>query len=159
MTSFKLTAAHPRRLALGLALLTTLLPAAAATASSGGVGPGGDTSSGTIEGLSGSYARFVQLVSGQTDLSLKVLAAWTVAEGGPRDNPLNIGPGNDYGSIRGGARATSNLLHDERYAEVLASAGTSDRRQIRAIADSPWCPGCTGYQRLLKRTYEGLGSP
>lgn len=131
------------------------LPSTAA-AGTGGIDPEGPPSGGSggdVEGLSPSYEKFVNLVSGETDLSLRVLGAWTLAEGGPRDNPLNIGPGKRFGSVAGGARATSDLLSQSAYRKVLASARRSDRDQISAIARSSWCPGCSGYERLLKRTY------
>lgn len=141
---------------VGLALA---VPVASAEASSGGIGPGGPPKSGgagTIDGVSPSYAKFSHLVSQGTDLSLRVIGAWTLAEGGPSDNPLNIGPGERYGSVRAGARATSNLLGDSLYRNVLASAREPDRKQIKAIADSSWCPGCSGYEGLLRRTYRSV---
>ena len=152
-----------RGIAAAIALLTALLlSTAVAQAGSGGVGPGGTgnssggSSEGTIEGLSPSYAKFSQLVADKTDLSLRVVGAWTLAEGGPRDNPLNIGPGHHFGTVGGGARATANLLEERIYRGVMQSVGEPDPSQIGAIADSPWCPGCRGYERLLKRTYRSV---
>ena len=162
------TPAHPSRvIATVVAMLLLALLPAAAQASSGGIGPGGSSggggnggggkAEGNIEGLSPTYTKFVKLVSGRTDLSLRVVGAWTLAEGGPKDNPLNIGPGRRYGTVRRGAKATTRLLSGSSlYRRVIASAGDPDPLQIRAIAKSPWCPGCRGYERLLKRTYRSV---
>ncbi len=160
--------------AAALALLLLILPAAA-EAGSGGVGPGGSGSTGPggvgpggpgsgggpgssysgaeIDGVSRSYAKFSLLLATKTDLSLRVVGAWTLAEGGPKDNPLNIGPGRRYGTVRKGVRATSALLRHSRYRRVMASTDDPDGMQIRAIAASPWCPGCRGYKRLLRSSY------
>lgn len=143
-----------------LAIVVLVLPAAA-FAGSGGVGPGGsDPGSGggnaTIEGLNPSYVKFVKLVADDTDLSLRVLGAWSLAEGGPKDNPLNIGPGHHFGTVRKGARATTSLLSQSLYRKIIASAGDADSTQIKAIAGSSWCPGCKGYERLLRSTYSSV---
>ena len=145
-----------RSLTTALAFAALVALPATAEAGTGGIDPDGPPSGGSggdVEGLSPSYEKFVNLVSGDTDLSLRVLGAWTLAEGGPRDNPLNIGPGKRFGSVSGGARATSQLLRESNYRKILASASRPDRDQISAIARSSWCPGCSGYERLLKRTY------
>ena len=147
--------------AFALAFLLLVLPASA-LAGSGGVGPGGTTSggggasTGEIEGLSPTYTKFSKLVAANTGLSLRVVGGWTLAEGGPKDNPLNIGPGKTYGTVSKGARATSTLLRHSLYRNVMASVGDPDSEQIDAIAKSPWCPGCRGYERLLKRTYRSV---
>lgn len=144
--------------AFALALLLLIVPAVA-EAGSGGLGPGGPGtgggggSTGEIEGLSPSYAKFSESLAARTDLSLRVVGAWTLAEGGPKDNPLNIGPGRRYGTVRKGVRATATLLRHSLYSGVMASTDDSDGRQIKAIAASPWCPGCRGYKRLLRSTY------
>ncbi len=147
--------------AFALALLFSVLPAAA-QAGSGGVGPGGPNtggdggSAGEIEGLPPSYTKFSESLADRTDLSLRVVGAWTLAEGGPKDNPLNIGPGRRYGTVRKGARATTTLLRHSLYRDVMASADEPDPMQIDAIVDSPWCPGCRGYKRLLQSTYASV---
>lgn len=147
--------------AFTLALLLLILPAAA-EAGSGGVGPGGPSSGGgsgaggsggEIKGLSPSYTKFSESLASRTDLSLRVVGAWTLAEGGPKDNPLNIGPGHSYGTVGKGVRATATLLRNSLYRNVMASTDDSDGMQIKAIAASPWCPGCRGYKRLLRSTY------
>ena len=144
--------------AFALALLFSVLPAAA-QAGSGGVGPGGPNtggdggSAGEIEGLPPSYTKFSESLADRTDLSLRVVGAWTLAEGGPKDNPLNIGPGHSYGTVGKGVRATATLLRNSLYRNVMASTDDSDGMQIKAIAASPWCPGCRGYKRLLRSTY------
>ena len=153
--------------ALVLALLLVVVPSQA-LAGSGGVGPGGTGtggsgtgtksggSAGEIEGLSPSYTKFSKRLAGKTGLSLRVIGGWTLAEGGPKDNPLNIGPGKTYGTVGKGVRATSTLLRHSLYRDVMASVGEPDSAQIAAIADSPWCPGCRGYKRLLKSTYRSV---
>ena len=97
---------------------------------------------GNIIGLNNpDHEEFCQLVAGGTQLSLRVLAAWCDVEGGPADNPLNIGPGRTYGSIRAGAEATVSLLKEDLYKDILDSAGKPDIKQIKAIASSPWLTG------------------
>ena len=98
--------------------------------------------SGNIIGLNNpEHEEFCQLVAGGTGLSLRVLAAWCDSEGGPSDNPLNIGPGNSYGSIQAGAEATVRLLKSGTYPGIIASAGQPDVKQIKAIASSRWLTG------------------
>lgn len=147
-----------------LALVACMLVVpAAAQAGSGGLGPEGPrgggkggASQGEIDGLSPSYEKFSQLVASTTKLSLRVVGAWTLAEGGPKDNPLNIGPGRTYGTVRKGARATTTLLRHSLYRNVMKSADDPDSSQIDAIVASPWCPGCRGYKRLLWSTYRSV---
>lgn len=143
-----------RTLALALVLALTVTGLASA---SGGISTGdGDrtgSSSGQLRGVPRPYAKFSGLVAGKTKLSLRVLGAWSLAEGGPKDNPLNIGPGQHYGTVGKGAKATNKLLHGELYREILRSRGESDGMQIKAIANSPWCPGCKGYGKLLHSAY------
>ena len=147
----------PLVLALVAVSLFSLIAGSYAQAG-GGIGTGSDDkksggSGGTLTGVSPSYAKFSGLVSDKTDLSLRVMGAWALAEGGPKDNPLNIGPGNDYGTVGKGARATSQLLRDPLYKKIKRSAGDSDGQQIKAIANSPWCTACSGYGKLLRSTY------
>lgn len=148
--------------ALLLSALACVVLAAPALADTGGVGATGpDTGSGSggkieessISGVSGVYAKFTVIVADGTGLSPRVIAAWTLAEGGPKDNPLNIGPGNEYGTVRGGARATVEHLHGDLYRKVMRTVGQSDMAQIDAIVASPWCYRCPGYKRLLRSTY------
>lgn len=106
-----------------------------------------------IYGLSSSYTLFAELLAQDTKISLRVIGAWILAEGGPSDNPLNIGPGYHYGSIENGVRGTANLLRSSTYSGIMASRDESDSAQISAIAASPWCPGCAGYESLLRGTY------
>ena len=110
---------------------------------------------GELQGISKAYAEFCYLVAKGTGLSLRVLGAWCLAEGGPDYNPLNIGPGNVYGSVKGGAHATIETLRGSLYKGVLASVNGSDQEQIKAIAESPWCPAsaCPGYEELILGTY------
>lgn len=106
-----------------------------------------------ISGVSAAMERFSLLVAGATGLSPAVVAAWTLAEGGPSYNPLNIGPGYTYPSLEAGAKATADLINSAQYKGIQAAAGGSDQQQINAIVASTWCPGCAGYQQLLEGTY------
>lgn len=68
------------------------------------------------------------------------MRAWTKAEGGPIDNPLNIGPGRRYGSEAAAARATISLINGSSYYKGIRAAaltGNGDK-QIAAIKASPW---------------------
>lgn len=106
---------------------------------------------GTLTGA-GQYTAFCEQVAEETGLSLRVLGAWAVAEGGPEDNPLNIGPGQHFGSASGAAEASSNLLKTQPYSGVMATAGGPDTQQIHEIAISPWC-GEAGYEQLILGVY------
>jgi hypothetical protein len=139
-----------------------LISAAAAQADSGGVSPGSSHSgsgSGSpvqesaISGVSAAYAKFAAILTNRTGLSPRVVAAWALAEGGPKDNPLNMGPGNHYGTVRAGARATEQNLRSALYRNIMRSVGEADLTQIDAIVASPWCASCKGYRRLLRTTY------
>jgi hypothetical protein len=92
-----------------------------------------------------------------TGLAPNVILAWTLAEGGPSDNPLNIGPGKHYGNPYKAAAETSKLLHTPRYASILASAHGTPEQQIHAIALSPWDLGKVGpkptYENLIRGTF------
>ena len=159
-TTFPMEAALTRTRTLPIALalvavsLFSLIAGSYAQAG-GGISPGGKSSSngGKLTGVSPAYAKFSDLVSDKTRLSLRVMGAWALAEGGPKDNPLNIGPGNNYGTVGKGAKATSQLLSDPLYRKIKRSAGDSDGQQIKAIANSPWCTNCRGYGKLLRNTY------
>lgn len=119
------------------------------------VSSGGSTTTSPVNGsvtgtnMTPSHAQFVTLLAGYVGLSLKVIGAWVAYENGPDDNPLNIGPGNSYGSIQAGAKATSDLLHTSAYSGIMATVGKSDQDQCAAIAASSWCPGCAGYEAAL----------
>lgn len=112
-----------------------------------------------LSGVTDTQARFAILVSSGTGISPRVIAAWELAEGGPDDNPLNIGPGNHYGDTDGAAKATVTLLHSSLYKGILAAAqsGKNDAAVIHAIAASPWCPNCAGYEALLLGTLARVG--
>jgi hypothetical protein len=81
------------------------------------------------------------------------VAGWALAEGGPKDNPLNIGPGEKFGTVRGAARATAKHLRSDLYRGIMRSVKKADRAQIDAIVASPWCYKCRGYRKLLRSTY------
>jgi hypothetical protein len=96
-------------------------------------------------GLSNDQVLFGSLVVQGTGLRPDVVFAWILAEGGPRDNPLNIGPHRHFGDPRGAAKATVALLHTPRYAPILRAAKSGDpNAQLHAIAASPWDAGHYG---------------
>jgi hypothetical protein len=86
------------------------------------------------------YATFIAKVHGATGIDSRVLTAWTTIENGPAGNPLNIGPGRNYGDQAGAATATINLLRTSgSYAPILRAASQGDvNAQLQAIAVSPW---------------------
>lgn len=142
------------RAALATAAVLLALPGAVARAGGGGIGPDGDVGDVDISGVPRAYERFANVVIDRTGLSIRVVGAWALAEGGPNDNPLNIGPGREYGNAAGAARATARILRTPVYAPILASALQPDPTQIRAIARSPWCTACgRRYLRLLRAAY------
>jgi len=117
-----------------------------------------------LQTLPRDVAEFALPLVAQTGLSLGVILAWMKAEGGPKDNPLNIGPGRHYGSPAAAARATSALLRTPPYAAILRAAKSgNDSAQLHAIAWSPWNGGPRAaptvhstYESLLKRVYREL---
>lgn len=96
----------------------------------------------TAQGL----GQFASIVAKGTGLQLATVYAWMRAEGGPVGNPLNIGPGDNYGSAPAAAAATVKALHEPAYQAVLTTAaGTTDpTTELTAIADSPWDTGRAG---------------
>jgi hypothetical protein len=121
----------------------------------------------TLYGLSPTKTQFVRTVASLTGLEPAVVAAWVIAEGGPDTNPLNIGPGRNYGSAEQAARATANLINRSRhYGGIRAAARTEDpEREIAAIVASPWdvdhyrglgAPAGTPVGTLLRGTYERI---
>jgi hypothetical protein len=147
--------------ALLLLALAAIVAGPAPARAGGGISPGGGSSGGSgkalepsaITGVPRAYARFTVIVVRRTGLSARVVAGWTLAEGGPDDNPLNIGPGERFGTVRRGARATAKHLQGDLYRDVMRSVEKADMAQIDAIAASPWCYRCKGYKRLLRSTY------
>lgn len=122
-----------------------------------GTGKPGEGGQGTfpVEGTlvgAGEYTAFSEQMASETGLSLRVIGAWCVAEGGPIDNPLNIGPGDHFGTAAKAAEASSDNLKTDLYKEVMASVGKTDQKQIHAIAISPWC-GEAGYEALILGVY------
>lgn len=110
-----------------------------------------------IENLSADqqcYYKFCYGVAGGTGLSLAVVAAWTVLEGGPCYNPLNIGPGHNFGDVDGAIKNSVELIKSDTYTMIMNSVGKSDGDQIAAIVSSPWCPGCAGYESQIRSVYE-----
>jgi len=126
-----------------------------------GTGKPGETEKGTfpVEGrLEGAepYTAFAEQMASETGLSLRVIGAWCIAEGGPVDNPLNMGPGDHFGTASNAAKeASANLrtpIYEEAAIPVLSTVGKTDQEQIHAIAISPWC-GEAGYEELIKGVY------
>jgi hypothetical protein len=89
------------------------------------------------------YGTFIALVSDSTGIPRDVLATWAAAEGGPVDNPLNLRPGAHYGSQKGAATATIQVLQgNHAYAGILSASQQGDVAAILdAIAHSPWDAG------------------
>lgn len=88
--------------------------------------------------------RFAWEVGGATGLNLIVIQCWVIAEGGPIDNPLNIGPGRHYGSLDSAALATIRVLHQSNMSMILDAKGKGPDAQIEAIKASPWDAGHYG---------------
>lgn len=146
-------------LLLAVAINPTLARAGGGISSGGSNGGSGSDKSidpSAITGVPRDYAKFSVILAGSTGLSPRVVAGWTLAEGGPKDNPLNMGPGNRYGTVRRGARAAEQNLRSDLYRNIMRSANRADTAQIDAIVASPWCPGCKGYNRLLRSTYHAV---
>lgn len=96
---------------------------------------------------------FATSVEKGTGLEFHTVLGWYAAEGGPEDNPLNIGPGKHYGSMEAAAAATVELLTKSGlYKDVISIARSSDdiAAEARAIAYSPW----KGEDGLPRSRYE-----
>ncbi len=160
-TAFPTVHTLPRGGLLLFAVIASIvISPALAGGAGGGISPGGSKGGpdkslepSSISGVSRKYAKFTAILASRTGISARVVAGWTLAEGGPKDNPLNMGPGNHYGTVRRGARATEKNLRSDLYRGIMRSVKKADMAQIAAIAASPWCPGCKGYRRLLRSTY------
>lgn len=117
--------------------------------------PGTHPVEGTLIGAE-PYGPFAEQVASETGLSLRVIGAWCIAEGGPEDNPLNMGPGDHFGTAANAAKeASKNMagpLYEESHPSILGSIGGTDQEQIHAIAISPWC-GEAGYEELILGVY------
>lgn len=83
-------------------------------------------------GLTQGQAKFAVLASKATGISVRVMGAWVLAEGGPDDNPLNIGPGNHYGSPEGAVKATVSTLKSgpSGIKAILRAARTGDDQKV-----------------------------
>ena len=87
---------------------------------------------------------FIRGLSASTGLDMYTVAAWVLAEGGPPDNPLNIGPGQHYSNPV--AATTSFLRQNSYYRGILASAKHDNPvAQVMAIARSPWDGGTVAW--------------
>ncbi len=95
-----------------------------------------------MAGVDGAFSVAVLRAGGwpQTAANVEALNQWQLSEGGPADNPLNIGPFKIFGSQAAGALATANLIRGRLYIGIAAglAAGDSKARTINAIIDSPW---------------------
>lgn len=106
------------------------------------------------------YGRFMALVRVGTGLSFRTVWTWVAAESGPVDNPLNLGPGNSYGSPARAAAATIATLRNPRtnrtygYDKIIASANKNDSEQLKAIANSSWDAGHYQNGELLRGVYQ-----
>jgi hypothetical protein len=112
-------------------------------------------------GVGLTHGTFIRLVAGGTGLSFRTVTAWTAIENGPVDNPLNIGPGNRYGSNVKAAAAVIALLRKDvsnrwGYRDILASAGQKDVTQLSAIANSSWDSSHYESGMRLLNTYNTL---
>lgn len=108
-------------------------------------------------------AGFSNRVAEGTGLDARVIWAWVLAEGGPHDNPLNIGPGRHYGSTKDAADATIRLLKTPTYSGIRRAASGSAEDQIRAIAASAWVGPSDPmkgkpYENLLRGTLQRVPS-
>lgn len=92
----------------------------------------------------GKLQRFSQEVAAGTGLNPNTIGIWVLAENGPVENPLNIGPGRLYSSLDSAALATIRVLHQSNMAGILASAPKDTKTQLQAIAASPWDAGHYG---------------
>lgn len=113
-------------------------------------------------------SQFITAMRIGTGLSFRTLYTWVTLEGGPDDNPLNIGPGNHYGSSAKAAVASIALLRGPNavkydYNLIIASAGKKDADQLKAIALSDWNGGPLApaevhieYAKRLNDTYNRL---
>jgi hypothetical protein len=109
-----------------------------AAAPTGGTGGAGQTTPGTL-------ADFAARVAAGTGLDPYTVLGWVKAEGGPLDNPLNLGPGTHYGSEAAAAAAVVHNLNTPLYASVEKAAHAhyaNEQKKIdaeaHAIAYSPW---------------------
>lgn len=121
---------------------------------------------GAVTEMASSQGRaiFAQRLHAQTGLSSRVIIAWATIEGGPDDNPLNIGPHNHYGSPQAAADATARLLKFGTarsryggYQEILANKG-GDVSVLYSIAKSPWDVGTTKSMADVARYYKAIGA-
>lgn len=113
-------------------------------------------------------SQFITAMRIGTGLSFRTLYTWVTLEDGPDDNPLNIGPGNHYGSSAKAAIASLALLRGPNaikydYNLIIASAGKKDAEQLKAIAISDWNGGPLAgaevhveYAKRLQSTYNRL---
>lgn len=126
---------------------------------------GGDASiTSTHSGWSDGYAKFCLLVAAGTGISLRVLGAWCLAEGGLDDNPLNIrrsdGGFSGFGSPEAAARAQIAFLTTDDtagfYKGIVNAA--NDQDCMRAIIDSPFGTESLSTLQSTYQTVEVSGS-
>lgn len=82
---------------------------------------------------------FASVVSKETGADFFTILGWEKAEGGPPDNPLNIGPGQHFASPVVGAEATASLLEKSNYyQDILSSFQTKYATDTSAIASQAY---------------------
>ncbi len=85
---------------------------------------------------------FATELSKKTGADFYTIFGWEIAEGGPPDNPLNIGPGQHFGTPVAAADSTADLLEGSGfYKDIMAafqskypSKDAAEAAQARAIA-------------------------
>lgn len=96
-----------------------------------------------VSGVSKAKAQFILALSARTGLSVNVVTAWVLAEGGADDNPLNIrrpdGGFGGFGSVDAAVKASYDTIHNGLYGNLIRAARAGDERaQIDAITDGTW---------------------
>ena len=110
---------------------------AAGGKSGGKAGGGGGGADAPVRGGAGGASGFALKLARQVGLFPAVVAAWVQAEGGPADNPLNIGPGGHFPDPIGAtARFMTTADKAGFYKGILSAKTPAD--EIRAIIASPW---------------------
>lgn len=82
-----------------------------------------------------SQVDFASEVSKQTGADFYTIFGWELAEGGPSDNPLNIGPGQHFGDPIHAADVTSKMIETSNlYTDILQSFQGKYSSEDAAIA-------------------------
>lgn len=79
---------------------------------------------------------FASEVAKKTGADFYTIFGWEVAEGGPADNPLNIGPGFHYGTPVKAADVTAKMIETSSfYTDILQSFQGKYSSQDKAISE------------------------